>query len=273
MELDFSRDCVLSNGIHDFLGGSKLEEFEKSGINLELDYAWNYETDPLITQTIIHEWKYLDLQVSRYVFAGAKSILSIGGGGSSRTHEYLSVETNEFTIVNTGIWDLENAKLPKSEITTYLIRSIAEDLPISDSQLNAIEITATLDHVIDPKKVIEESYRVLSKGGLVGITLGNSHSWYRKLINFLGVEIKDNHGHHHNFHFTVDSVETLLSNAGFTDIKTIGTAYLKLPRVIDKRVKNAVSLSLHRFISNSVLKRIFGNKNGGMFLIYATKPN
>ncbi|NQW68780.1 MAG: methyltransferase domain-containing protein [Betaproteobacteria bacterium] len=273
MELDFSREYVLKSGIYDFLGGSELKEFEKSGVNLELDYAWNYETDPLITKTIIHEWKYLDLQVSRYVFSGAKSILSIGGGGSSRTHEYLSVETNEFAVLNTGIWDLENAKLPKSDITTYLIRSIAEDLPIFDSQFSAIEITATLDHVMDPKKVIEESYRVLRNGGLLGITLGNSHSWYRKVISFLRVQIRDNHGHNHNFHFTVGDIETLLLNAGFKDIKTVGTAYLKLPRAIDKRVNKPILLSIHRFISNSVLKRIFGNKNGGMFLIYATKPS
>ena len=273
MELDFSRDYVFYNGIYDFLGPSKLKEFEKSGVDLELDYAWNYDLDPLITKTIIHEWKYLDQQVSRFVFAGAKSILSTGGGGSSRTHQYLSVETDEFVVVNTGIWDLENAKLPKSEITTYLIRSAAEDLPILDCQFNAVEITATLDHVKDPKKVIEESYRVLTKGGLIGVTLGNSHSWYRKLLSFLRVEIKDNHGHHHNFHFTVADVETLLSKAGFTDIKPVGTAFLKLPKVIDKRVKNPVLLSIHRFVSNSVLKRIVGNRHGGMFLIYATKPS
>jgi hypothetical protein len=91
MELDFSRDYVLKNGIYDFIIESFMKEFDNSVANLELDYAWNYESDPLITKSIIHEWKHLDLQVSRYVFAGAKSILSIGGGGSSRTHEYLSL--------------------------------------------------------------------------------------------------------------------------------------------------------------------------------------
>jgi hypothetical protein len=71
----------------------------------------------------------------------------------------------------------------------------------------------------------------------------------------------------------VTDVETLLLDAGFIKVKTVGSAYLKLPMAIDKRISNRFLLAAHRFISNSVLKRIFGNKNGGMFLIYATKPS
>ena len=84
----------------------------------------------------------------------ANSVLSIGGGGSSRTAEYISSNTKLFTIVNTGEWDLKNAKLSDSKITSYLIRATDEDLPILNSQFDAIEIPATLDHVINAKRVL-----------------------------------------------------------------------------------------------------------------------
>ena len=272
MELDFSKYCFIQNEIYDFMMETNSIEIDKNKVVVEDDYEWDYRFDPIITPTIIHEWKYLDLLMSQYVLKDANAVLSIGGGGSSRTHEYLSSKTKEFAILNTGKWDLENAQFPKSAVKTYLIRSAGEDIPITSSQIQAIEIPATLDHVVDAKKVIEESFRVLSDGGLIGITLGNSESWYRKLIHLLGVPIADNHEHHHNFHFHPKDVERLLSDAGFIQIRTVGTAYLKLPKKIERKIKSPILLSVHRFISNSILSRVFRDYNGGMFITFASKP-
>lgn len=272
MKLDFSKKHVFKNEIYDFMLETKTLKTDKNEVKIEDDYAWDYRFDPIITPTIIHEWKYLDFLMSRHVLRDANSVLSIGGGGSSRTHEYLSAKTKEFAILNTGKWDLENAQFPKSDVKVYLIRSVGEDIPIIGSQIQAIEIPATLDHVVDAKKVIEESFRVLTNGGLIGITLGNSESWYRKLINLLRIPIADNHEHHHNFHFRAKDIETLLLDAGFVQIKTIGTAYLKLPKMIERNIKSPILLSVHRFISNSILSRVFRDYNGGMFLTFASKP-
>ena len=272
MGLDFSRGYVIRNEIYDFMMETNSIEIDKNKVVVEDDYEWDYRFDPIITPTIIHEWKYLDLLMSQHVLKNANVVLSIGGGGSSRTHEYLSSKTKEFAILNTGKWDLENAQFPKFGVKTYLIRSAGEDIPITSSQIQAIEIPATLDHVVDAKKVIEESFRVLSDGGLIGITLGNSESWYRKLIHLLGIPIADNHEHHHNFHFRAKDIETLLLDAGFVQIKTIGTAYLKLPKIIERKIKSPILLSAHRFISNSILSRVFRDYNGGMFLTFASKP-
>lgn len=272
MELDFSKYCFIQNEIYDFMMETNSIEIDKNKVVVEDDYEWDYRFDPIITPTIIHEWKYLDLLMSQYVLKDANAVLSIGGGGSSRTHEYLSSKTKEFAILNTGKWDLENAQFPKSAVKTYLIRSAGEDIPITSSQIQAIEIPATLDHVVDAKKVIEESFRVLSDGGLIGITLGNSESWYRKLIHLLGVPIADNHEHHHNFHFHPKDVERLLSDAGFIQIRTVGTAYLKLPKKLERKIKSPILLSVHRFISNSILSRVFRDYNGGMFITFVSKP-
>ena len=272
MNLDLDRKYVFKDGIYDYLGSTDTLVVNNEQVKIELDYAWDYESDPVITPTIIHEWKYLDDLVSRKVFPDAKSVLSIGGGGTSRTHEYLSPLTQEFSILNTGIWDLENAQLPKKHVTIFKILATAEDMPILSSQIDAIEIPATLDHVIDANKVIEECFRVLVAGGKIGITLGNSASWYRELIKFLRIGVADNHEHHHNFHFTVRDVENLLSKAGFVEIETRGSAYLKLPKRVERMFKLPASLFIHRFISDSLLRLVFGNSRGGMFLTYALKP-
>lgn len=272
MILDLSRGHIFKNGIYDFMTGVETINSGDSEVNIELDYAWDYETDPVITPTIIHEWKYLDQLVSTHVFKNAKSILSLGGGGSSRTHEYLSPGTQEFTILNTGTWDLENALLPSAEVTSLLVRATGEDMPFLDQSFDAIEIPATLDHVVDAKRVLEECFRILNEGGSIGITLGNSRSWYRKLIESSRIRITDNHEHHHNFHFTANDVKSILAASGFVKINTIGTAYLKLPKVLERKITSPVALSIHRFISDTVLRLVFGKSNGGMFLVFASKP-
>lgn len=272
MNLDLSRDHSFENDIFDFMEGLERISLGDEQFEIEVDYAWDYKSDAIITPTIIQEWLYLDKLFSKHVLKDAVSVLTIGGGGSSRTHEYLSPTTEEFAILNTGKWDLETAQIPSNRVKTIKIRATAEDIPILDNQVDAIEIPSTLDHVVDAKKAIKESFRVLSHGGKVGITLGNSKSWYRELFSFMNLRTADNHEHHHNFHFTVDDVENLLSEAGFVEIKTIGTAYLKLPKSVERRFKFPVLLSTHRFISNTILKFIFGNSRGGMFLTYAVKP-
>ena len=272
LNLDLSRDHTFSKGIYDFMAGVETIKSGNSEGNIELDYTWDYESDPVITPTIIHEWKYLDQLVSTHVFKSAKSTLSLGGGGSSRTHEYLSPGTQEFAILNTGKWDLENAHLPSAEVVSLLVRATGENMPFLDQSFDAIEIPATLDHVVDAKKVLEECFRILKDGGKIGITLGNSRSWYRRLIEFMRIRIADNHEHHHNFHFTANDVENILAAAGFVKINTVGTAYLKLPKALERKINSSVALSTHRFISNTVLRLVFGKTNGGMFLVFASKP-
>jgi hypothetical protein len=67
-------------------------------------------------------------------------------------------------------------------------------------------------------------------------------------------------------------VENILAAAGFVKINTVGTAYLKLPKALERKINSSVALSTHRFISNTVLRLVFGKTNGGMFLVFASKP-
>ena len=242
-------------------------------INLELDYEWDYQNDPIITPTIVHEWDYLDLLLSREVTLGAERVLSIGGGGNSRTHIHLSSSTTDLFVLNPGLWDLRNYPEKYRNVVITKILGIAEDLPFINSCISAIEIPSTLDHVLDPKKVVLEAIRVLRPNGRIGITLGNQESWYRSTLNFLRIKFHDNHTHAHSFHFSPKDVEVLLISAGFTNVQTLGTAYLKLPKFVEMRMFKGRLLALHRFISNRVLNHIFSRYRGGMYLVIGVKPS
>lgn len=272
MGLDLMKTHSAKNGIYDFLGDTEFLDFEGSRKPIELGYEWDFKKDPIITPTIINEWQHLNHLLGVKVLRGASKVLTIGGGGTSQTHLFLSDDTQEFYILNPGLWDLQNAQIPEASIRTTLIRAIAEDLPFTDAYLDAIELPATIDHLADPDRAVRECFRVMDKGGIIGITLGNSKSWYRELVRFLKIRFEDNHDHHHSFHFSPQQVEALLASSGFVNIETIGSAYLKMPRSWERKLGNPYSLKIHNFISNVILRRVFGDMRGGMFLTYGVKP-
>lgn len=271
MGLDISKAYTKVGAVYDFLEKTDHFDVEGTGIKIELDYQWDFSTDPIITPTIINEWNFLNNLMGKKVLENAPIVLSIGGGGTSQTHQYLNEETREFYIINPGFWDLQNAKMPADHIETTLIRAIAEDLPLTDESIDAIEIPATIDHLVNPYLAITECFRVLKQGGRIGITLGNRNSWYREIVRALRIGVEDNHEHHHNFHLSPSEIEDLLKDNGFEDIETIGTAFLKLPKGIERVIKTRFWLRIHEIISNTVLRHLFGDSRGGMFITHAVK--
>lgn len=272
MGLDLTKPYRLENDIYDFLWRTEYVGLASNPKPIELEYEWDYKSDPAITPTIINEWRHLNHLLGIHVLRNAERVLSIGGGGTSQTHLHLTDKTREFFILNPGNWDLKNAQLPDVAIRSTLVRAIAEDLPFTNESFDAIEIPATIDHLADPDRAIRECFRVMNHGGIIGITLGNSESWYREVVKILRIRFENNHEHHHSFHFSPKQVEALLASNGFINIKTIGTAFLKMPRIVEKKMGKPYILRIHSLISNVVLRRIFGNKRGGMYLTYGKKP-
>jgi SAM-dependent methyltransferase len=277
-------DCMSKKKIDQFNQDLKFNQqmgfyasldFDSSEVlgnkNLEIDYEWDFLSDPLITPTIIHEWEYLDVLMGKHVTSDAEFVLSVGGGGNSRTHLHLSSRAKTLIVLNPGLWDLTNYPDTFGELQIVKVRGIAENLPFETKSISAIEIPSTLDHVFDPKKVIVEAFRVLDSGGKIGITLGNEHSWYRNTFRFFRIQIDDHHEHAHSFHFKPTDIENLLQDAGFKNIRTIGTAYLKLPKFLERRISGRRSLAFHRFMSNRFMSALLSKHLGGMYLVIAEK--
>ena len=263
---------IQEGAILNFLSAPGYLSGISQGDLYEKDYEWDFLKDPIITPTIIHEWLYLDELIAKNVIGTGEKILSVGGGGSSRTHLYMSTTTKNLIIVNPGKWDLSNYPDSFKNTTIIKIRALAEKLPILDAAIDGVEIPGTLDHVLDPKRSMLEVFRVLKPGAKIAITLGNNESWYRSLLQAMKINFNDNHVHSHNTHFTPKDIENLMKTTGYTKIHTIGTAYLKLPKIMERRIRGSKSLACHRFISNKFLAMFFSPYRGGMYCTIGEKP-
>jgi ubiquinone/menaquinone biosynthesis C-methylase UbiE len=78
-----------------------------------------------------------------------------------------------------------------------LVHGCGENLPFKDSSFDIVIISATIEHVKDPQLVIKETYRVLSKNGLVIII--TVVPWLDKLAEKFHIFPKSLHRHFHRF--------------------------------------------------------------------------
>jgi ubiquinone/menaquinone biosynthesis C-methylase UbiE len=180
----------------------------------------------------------------------------------------ISQNSNYLAILNPSIWDLKHAGEPKGA-KLIKVRALAEKLPFKSSIFDTIEIPATIDHINDPREALKECYRVLYSGGVLAITCGNNKSYYRNLIKSLRISIKDNHNHAHTWHASPSSLRELLASEGFSDIQVHTTAFLKLPKLIERRMNSRWVMRVHQIFSNRILPRVIGKEKGGMILVTA----
>ena len=254
-------------GIYDFIKSDFYKEFELG--SFEIDYKWNYEQDPLITAVVIQEWRNLDRLSKRFVKEG-RHVLSIGGGGSSLTHEMVSEECEDFVILNPSTHDLRSAKTP-NHTKNILVRGLAEKMPFLNNTFDVVEIPSTIDHVNCPDLVLEEVKRVMKIDGILVLTGGNSDSYYRKFIRNIGIKFNDNHNHFHSWHANPREIFRLLEQQGFKEVQVTTTAFLKIPKIVERKVTNAIALKIFHFLSNVLMPSVLGKNNGGMWFACARK--
>jgi len=79
-------------------------------------------------------------------------------------------------------WALKRAMIHAPN-AKYLVASI-DDLPFNDNSFDVVVCTHTLEHTINPKKAINEFFRILKNSGvLIGAVPSNSIIWeYRKYL-------------------------------------------------------------------------------------------
>ena len=71
--------------------------------------------------------------------------------------------------------------------------------------------------------------------------------------------------------FSITKIEELLGSSGFKNIETISTCFLRLPKFMERRISTHRAIRIYHFVSNTLMPRLFGRKNGGMFLTFARK--
>jgi SAM-dependent methyltransferase len=116
-----------------------------------------------------------------------------------------------------------------------VLRGRAEKLPCPPESADLVLLKEVLDHCYDPAAVLKEAHRVLRPGGLVLLTLTNDRAWYKRLAPGLAARIKAGQQDHLNF-FHPDWVRDLLIQAGFVDLGSEDSHYLRLPYALEARL-------------------------------------
>lgn len=70
---------------------------------------------------------------------------------------------------DTEYWGIEPIIEPSLSYPFPLFRGVGEYLPFKDCFFDGVSIISTLDHTIEPVRVLQESYRVLKHDGILGI--------------------------------------------------------------------------------------------------------
>ncbi|MEW6558361.1 MAG: class I SAM-dependent methyltransferase [Elusimicrobiota bacterium] len=137
-----------------------------------------------------------------------RSILDIGAADGAM----LSILKQQFELKSAiGVEPNENLIRAKKDIQVELITASGENLPFNKSQFGIVIISAVIEHVFNPEKVIEETYRVLSDDGI--LILITVVPWMDKLAEKF--QIFPPTIHKHFYRFTLSELKRLLEKNGF----------------------------------------------------------
>lgn len=150
------------------------------------------------------------IEVIKRYKAGEKdlSLLDIGAADGAM----LSVLRKEFSFKRAiGVEPNVDLTRAKKDSDVELINSAGEDLPFAGEEFDIVLLSAVIEHVSDPFKVISESYRVLSPDGLfIVITVV---PWMDRMAEKLKVFPPMLHCHLHRFN--LKRLKELLEDKGF----------------------------------------------------------
>lgn len=105
------------------------------------------------------------------------------GGADGWLFDRLRASVSTYVNVEPGSIELDEAALRRLRDPAYASLSCsAEDLPLHDRSADLVVAVASIDHVPDPDRALEEARRCLRPGGYLVVTLNNRRSWWKILL-------------------------------------------------------------------------------------------
>jgi SAM-dependent methyltransferase len=170
------RECAaeyeVHRGVPDLMpwsGGEPGREWDRWRNKLDLLQEWRRSTWDQSEQAESRQELADDLTNNFFEFVrvpAGGAVLEIGCG-SGELRRYLP---------DNGYWGLDPlfAEPPTNAtygdaIPTVFFRGVGECLPLTDASFDTVLLCETLDHCLDPARVIGEARRVLKPGGLLGV--------------------------------------------------------------------------------------------------------
>lgn len=120
-------------------------------------------------------------------------------------------------------WDRQGTELSSMRIADAQEKHITvhfgelEQCDFEDSSFDVVTLWHVLEHLVDPKRTLQEVHRILRKDGLVAIEVPNSDSWQARFGGALWFHLDVPR---HLFHFSHATLASLLEAAEFRIIKT-----------------------------------------------------
>jgi ubiquinone/menaquinone biosynthesis C-methylase UbiE len=150
--------------------------------------------------------------------------LDIGTGEGRSLFSFLDLGVPASNLYGNDISDEVLAPIKAKGLQT--INSRAEEIDLPDSTFDLIMMNQVIEHVADPRRVMETCYRLLKPGGILSMETPNMDGWDRP---FFGK--KRWGGYHFPRHwviFSTDTMTRMLSEIGYEqiDIQNISGAFV-----------------------------------------------
>lgn len=106
----------------------------------------------------------------------------IGGGYGCFYDKVNDICANYLNIEPSDLEDKFNFATRLNESNFFQLQASAEEIPITDSEVDIAIALASLDHIPDTDRAIAEIARILKPGGILIFSLNNKCSWWKKLL-------------------------------------------------------------------------------------------
>lgn len=215
----------------------------------EINY---HQKDNYIPQEGNEEYAYRKLSDYSFDFTKLenKRILEIGSGTRGAIY-YLNKKN-----MNIGIEPMPLHKLASLQKwkRSFLVRGMGEFLGIKDDCIDIIICHNVIDHTISPKKLLEESHRILKQSGTMLLGTHVLHNKYKNFRYFIN-KIDTTHPHH----FTKDELYQYVGKWFSIDnekiIQGFGDNYGVINYIKNKKFKIAAGSLLLNWVQISCLKK------------------
>jgi SAM-dependent methyltransferase len=212
-EIAACRDCGLEQ-TRPLPSAGELKALYEAHYNFggERDTAYTRLRRALFESPAYRMWMALDGDISFHGRRGAGRLLDVGCNEGRGLRLY---RRNGFQAEGLELNE-KAAEAARSEGFTVHTALLEDFRP--ETLYDAVVLSNVLEHVPSPSETLRHVNRLLKNGGQVWISLPNAKSWLRALF---GRKWINWHVPFHLTHFTGERLRTLLSGAGFEDVRVL----------------------------------------------------
>lgn len=226
-------------------------------------------------------------------FNEGSNFLECGAGSAASSRFFLKNRNYNISIIDSSKQSLQLAEhfLKKNSQSAEIVQGDIRELPFESESFDIVYMAGVIEFIHDYEKVIKESYRVLKKGGILGLnivprkisiqTLGDiqmtiAHS-LRSLINMQYNEIKIIKNIPSRYNLNTAHANDYINALNKFNFKNVNKRYLNgfpnlsLPQYLKSKYINYLKNRTDRIIELNQKDKLLNRLLGISLAIYGTK--